>query len=357
MVTGNTTRWYSTRESVKAAAGINGADNDAVIDANIEAGSEDVEEFLSRSFIPETTERLYRWPPRNGTGGGGAVLRIPRQDLIAVTQLQKKAQDTSPVTIVAADFFVEPVNEGPPFSRIEIDASSTAAFEGGDTSQRSIGVTGRFGFREDTKAAGTVASGLAADAAATSGVCSDSSLINVGDTLLIGTEALFVTAKTLVDTTANTAGALIASSPEVTIAVDDGTKVQEGEVITIDSERMLVESISGNNLTVERAVDGSVLATHANPSDIYAPRTLTLVRGVNGTTAAVHADATAITKYAPPADIRGYVQAYAISNMHQDSTKRTGVSGDGELGSVETKGFSVWAMREALIAKYSVVTF
>ena len=358
MPTGNATRWYTTREAVKAAAGINGADNDAVIDANIEAGSEDVEEFLGRAFIPETTERLYRWPPRNGTGGGGAVLRIPRQDLIAVTQLQKKAQDTSPVTIVAADFFVEPVNEGPPFSRIEIDASSTAAFEGGDTSQRSIGVTGRFGFREDTKAAGTVASGLAADANAVSMVCSDSSLVDVGDTLLIAADPLFVSAKALVDTTADLSDASVtANSNNVSITLDDASLVKQGEIITLDSERMLIESISGNVLTVERAVDGSVLAAHANGINVWAPRTLTVVRDINGVDSATHANSTAITKYAPPADIRGYVQAYAISNMHQDSTKRTGVSGDGELGSVETKGFSVWAMREALIAKYSVVTF
>lgn len=348
----NATRFYTTRDAVKAAVGIAGTDLDALIDGYVEAGSEDVERFLGRRFIPQTAEKLFRWPQPIGNA---LTLTFPDEDLIAVTQLQAAAQDSSPTTIDAADYFVEPVNADPPYSRIEIDLSSSSAFTSGATPQRSIGVTGRWGYGEDTKAAGTVASGLDADATVVTGVCSDASLIGVGDTLLIGTEAIFVSEKGTVDTTANTSGALTASKAEVTIAVNDGTLVKAGEVITIDSERMLVESISGNNLTVQRAYDGSVLATHANPSDVYAFRTLTIVRGVNGTTAALHADAVAITKYAPPADIRGYVLAYAISNQHQDATKRTGVAG-GDQGSVETKGFSVWSLKQALIEKYSTVS-
>ena len=352
MPTGNATRWYTTREAVKAAADVSGTERDPVIDANIEAGSEDVEEFLGRAFIPETTERLYRWPPRIG---GGTVLRIPREDLIAITRLQTKAQDTSPTTISASDYFVEPVNEGPPFSRIEIDLSSSAAFEGGDTSQRSIGVTGRWGFREDTVAAGALAE--ADDGTELELEVTDSSLIGVGDTILIGTEALFVSAKALLDTTADlNDNSVTANKNNVSVTLDDATKVNEGEVLTLDSERMLVESISGNVLTVQRAHDGSVLAAHNSGINVFAPRTLTVVRTVNGTSAATHANTTAITKYAPPADIRGYVQAYAISNQHQDATKRTGVTG-GDQGSVETKGFSVWALKQALIEKYGVVSF
>jgi len=361
MPTGNATRWYATREAVKAAAGISGAAQNALIDEKIEEASEDVEEFLRRAFIPETTERLYPWPPDKG---GGTVLRIAREDLIAVTQLQTKAQDTSPTTISSSDYFVEPVNDGPPYGSIEIDLSSTASFEAGDTTQRSIGVTGRWGYREDTRAAGLLAEDD--DGAELALNVSDSGLIGVGDTILIEpgaaaaagsvAEPLFVSEKVLLDTTANTAGALTASNANVTIPVNDGSLVKAGEVITIDAERILIESISGNNLTVERAVDGSVLATHANPSDVYAPRTLTVVRAVNGATATVHDDTDAVVVYAPPADIRGYVIAYAIQEMHLDSTHRTGVAG-GEEGSVETKGFSVWSKKKALIEKYGLVTF
>ena len=215
-------------------------------------------------------------------------------------------------------------------------------------------MTGRFGYREDTVAAGALAE--ADDGAELALNVTDSSLIDVGDTILIGTEALFVSAKSLLTTGTTLNDTLTADKNDVTVTLTDGTAVIEGEVLTFDSEKMLVVSISGNDLTVIRVYDGSTLAAHSSGIDVFAPRTLTVARAVNGTSAATHDDADLITKYAPPADIQGYVLAYAIANMHQDSTKRTGVAG-GDQGSVETKGFSLWAMREALIVKYGIVTF
>jgi len=347
----NATRWYSTREGVKAAVGIAGADLDSLIDSYIEAASEDIESFLGRRFIPETAIKYLRWPPRIG---GGYVLELTDLDLIAVTLLQAAALDSSPTTIAAADYFLEPVNSGPPYTRIEIDQSSSAAFLSGETAQRSIAITGRWGYCEDTKAAGALAE--ADDGSETALDVSDSSLIGVGDTILVGTEAMFVSGKTLKDTTANTAAVLTASKAETTIAVNTGTLIKAGETITIDSERMFVESISANNLTVQRAYDGSVLASHVNPSDVYAPRTLTVVRAVNGTTAAAHADLAAIVKYAPPADIREYCGAVAIAHHQQGRSGWTGVIGGSEGGGIETKMFGPWSMRQSLSSKYGRVS-
>lgn len=347
----NATRWYTTRELAKDAVGLKGGDLDALMGSYIQAASEGIEAFLGRRFIPETGTKYFRWPPRIG---GGYVLDLGDLDLIACTKLEAKAQDTTPTEIVAADYFEEPVNSGPPYSRIEIDLSSSAAFEPGDTPQRSIAVTGRWGYGEDTLAAGALAE--ADDGAETELDVTDSSLIGVGDTILIGTEALFVSAKALLDTTANTSAALTASKPETTVAVNDGTLVKQGETITIDSERMLIESISVNNLTVERAYDGTVLAAHSNPSDVYAPRTLTLVRAVNGTTAAAHLIAAAIVKYAPPADVAEYCRAQAIALHQQGRSGWTGVIGGSEGGAIETKMFGLWAMRKELVEKYRRVT-
>ena len=152
---GTATRWYTTRSAVKAAVGIAGADLDSLIDSYIEGASQHIENILGRRFIPETAIKYFRWPTR--ASSGGYILYLEDLDLIAVTLLQAKAQDTTPTTIVAADFFTEPVNSGPPYNRIEIDLSSSAAFDSGDTPQRSIAVTGRWGYGEDTKAAGALA--------------------------------------------------------------------------------------------------------------------------------------------------------------------------------------------------------
>lgn len=351
---GTATRWYTTIGAVKAAVPIMGADLDSLIGSYIEGASQHIENILHRCFIPETAIKYFRWPTR--ASSGGYILHLEDLDLIAVTLLQAKAQDTTPTTIVAADFFTEPTNEGPPYSRIEIDLSSSAAFESGDTPQRSIAVTGRWGYGEDTKAAGALAE--ADDGSETALDVTDSSLIDVGNTILIGTEAMFVSGKTLKDTTANTNAALTAekSATTVALAAAHGLLVKAGEVITIDSERMLIESISTDTLAVQRAYDGSVLATHSNPSDIYAPRTLTVVRAVNGTTGAAHDTAAAIVKYAPPADIVEFCTARAIANHQQGRSGWTGVIGGSEGGAVETRMFNLWSMETKLKEKYCRVT-
>lgn len=346
----NATRWYCSRESLKRAVGISGADKDALIGSYLEAASEDIEQLLSRRFIPETATKLFRWPQRNG---GSAVLYFADEDLIAVTTLQVKAQNASPTTIVAADYFLEPNNAGPPYSRIEIDLSSTAAFEAGDTPQRSISVLGRWGFREDTRAAGALAE--ADDGSETELDVTDASLIDVGDTILIGTEAMFVSSRATLTTGTTLNAALTADVNNVTVAVVAGTSVKQGEVILVDSEKMLVESITANNLTVKRAYDGSVLATHANATTVFAYRTLTVVRAVNGTTAATHLTAAAITKYAPPADVVLYCLAKAILALKQGESGWTGQIGGSE-GAVTVQPWSVAAMRHELIEKYGKVT-
>ena len=308
--------WLAGRESVKRAGGINGSGRNAVVDRLIEAASVQIEREARRSFIPRVETRTYRWPPYRP--GRAHVLWLDG-DLLSVTTLQTRAQDASPVTVASADYFLEPANQGPPYSRIEIDLSSTAALESGDTPQRSISVAGSWGYGQDTRSAGTIASGLSADATATTFVCSDASRVEVGRTLQIESEQLFVSERAnagngsqLLD------GALTASKAEVAVTVDSGAQFNAGEVILVDSERMEVESVSGNVLTVVRAYDGSVLAAHADDTPVHVYRTLTVERGVNGTTAATHADGTAIAVYEPPADIAALCVADALAAYHQE---------------------------------------
>lgn len=343
----NTSRWYATREQFKAVVGIGGASLDVIIDQYIEAASEDIEQTLGLNFIPITATRYYPWPQRSG---GSYILRIPAMDLIAVTTLQAKALDATPTTIVAADYFLEPVNEGPPYNRIEIDLSSTAAFEAGDTSQRSILVTGRWGYREDTKAAGALAE--ADDGTETELNVTDASLIGVGDTILIGTEALFVSGRAALTIGTTMNDTLTADLDDVTVTLTDGTAAKQGEVLLLDSEKVLVESITGNNLTVKRAYDGSTLAAHSTGITVYAYRTLTVVRAVNGTTAASHATAATITKYAPPADVVEACHAKAIAHLKQGESGWTGQISGGE-GAVNLRMTNLFDLERRLSEKYS----
>ena len=310
--------FYVSREAVKKAVSAAGSDRHTQIDRLIEAASRAIDGRTHRHFIPKTATRLYRWPRPNNPGDALWL----EADLLTLTTLQSEAQDSSPTTIAAADYFLEPNNEGPPYNRIEIDSSSNAAFQSGDTPQRSISVLGSWGYSNTTQGAGTVSSGLASDATATSMVGSGGDLIDVGDTLLVETEQLFVSDRAfaaLGTVLVNDAG-ILSDMADVSITLDAGHGVRAGEIIRLDSEQMYVESVATNVLTVQRAYNGSVLASHADDTAVHISRTFTVARGQNGTTGAVHANATAVSKYLPPADIREWCLAEAVAAFYQENS-------------------------------------
>src|SRR5690606_40111271 len=128
-----------------------------------------------------------------------------------------------------------------------------------------------------------------------------SSLIGVGDLIRVGTERMIVTGKVMLDTGV-TASSLEARAGDVSITLSTATGAPTvGEVILIGSERMLVVDRAGLVLTVKRAWDGSVLASHASGASIWPPRTLLVSRAVLGATAAFHQVGAAVARHVPPA--------------------------------------------------------
>ena len=342
--------WYATREAVKRAIRMNGNENDETVDRLIEAASRDIDNMTHRWFIPKTQTRTFRYPSRNSSGD---VLYVDA-DLISVTTLQTKAQDSSPTTISSSDYFLEPANNAPPYHRIEIDISSNASFESGDTSQRSISINGSWGFSNDTVSGGTVVSGLASDAAATSMVCSNGSQvsgISVGDTLLVESEQLFVTEKTSAALNSILTDGVLTADKSENITVDSGHGILACEVILIDSEQMFVRVSGTTALTVERAYNGTTLAAHTNNTAVHIFRTLTVTRGVNGTTAATHANSTAISIYRAPAPIRELAAGMAIAAITQEAAAYGRTVGAGE-GAVEITGRDLANLQARISAQY-----
>ncbi len=312
-----------SREAVKRAAKIDGADHDTRVDRIIQGASEDIEKASRIYFIPRTETRLFRWPNDHGRG---TVLWM-NTALISVATLQTKAQDSSPTTISADDFFLEPQEFGTPYNRIEIDLSSNAAFEPGNTPQRSISVAGEWGYDTNTKAAGTVdGTELASDSSVTSFVCSNGSLVDVGDTLLIESEKIFVSERvfTALGSVLVNDADIQASMSDNTITLDPSHGVLAGETIQLEAEQLFVISVATNDINVIRAYNGTVLAAHANDTPVHTNRTLTIVRGANGSTAATHADTTAITKYTPPSNIVNLCLEMALAVVHQEDAGMTG---------------------------------
>lgn len=341
--------WYASLEAVKRAGNIVGDDRDAQVGSTIEAASREFDRSTRRYFIPRTETRLYRWTNRSGIG---RVLWLD-QGLISITTLQTKAQNSSPTTIAAADFFLEPNNSGPPYNRIEIDISSTSAFEAGDTPQRSISVLGSWGYKADTLSTGTVSSGLAASSTSTSMVCSNASLIDVGETLLIESEQIFIS-----DRSFAALGSVLINDASVTKAKDNNTitldgshGVLQGEVVRLESEQMLVQRVSGNDIIVIRAYNGSLLAAHANDTAVHINRTLAIERGINGTTAATHANATAISKYEPPSDVVRLILAQALATYAQNGAQWSRSVGTGD-GAQEFTSKDLASLEKRTVAFY-----
>jgi hypothetical protein len=341
---------YVGRGAFKRAVGIKGSLNDDAIDLLIQGITADIEQDSRRIFIPKTQTRLYRWPSLQG--GRAATLWLDF-DLISVTTLQGKAQDSSPTTIT--NYFLEPANYGPPYDRVEIDLSSSDAFESGNTPQRSISIAGSWGYKATTRTAGAVASGLASDAAATGMVVSQAArpLIDVGDTLLIESEQVQVTAIASAAEPNNDLlnGALTASVTNNLVTVDTGTRYTVGEDILVDAEKMHIESISGNILSVDRQHDGTTLASHLDNAPVSVYRTCTITRAQNGTTAATHANSTAMSAYEVPADIYALTIAMA-SAQHAQQGAAWGRTVGTEAGERAFTGAGLQALQERTLAKY-----
>jgi hypothetical protein len=335
--------WYATREQVKSALDtVETARNNAQIDRAIASASRSIERQMARTFYPFDGTRYFGFPRRDMPSW---KLWLDGNDLISVTSLSAGG-----VTIAPADYFLEPVNVGPPYTSIEIDQSSSAVFASGDTAQRSIQITGTFGYWEELEAVGTLFDALDASASDTATITwTDPAKVGVGSILKIDSERVIVTDMSFVDSTQNTGGALTASAADVTVTVTDGTGFFVGETIRIDSERLYVVDTSATTLTVKRAWDGSVLAAHNSGADVYGRTGIQITRAALGTTLAAHTSSDVVYRWVVPPLINDLCLAEAVVQLQteQGGYART----EGELSGKPAVG-GLRALREQTYDAY-----
>jgi hypothetical protein len=339
---------YCTREDVKAALDSQEtARNNAQVDRLIDASSRGVDHLCGRYFYPLATTKYWDWP--DVQMGRAWRLWLDRDDLLSLTSLSSGG-----IAIPSTGYYLEPNRSGPPYRRIEIRLDSSYAYGGGATPQRDITAVGVWGFTNATSAAGTL--GASISSSATSLTVSDAALVGVGDTLLIGTEYMQVTARSWA--TSSQTGTLTASAAAVTLAVSDGTAFNVGELLLLDSERVLIVDISGNNLTVKRAWDGTVLAAHT-AATIYVNRTLTVTRATLGTTAAAHTSGDAVSRHAPPNLVRQLTIAETVNALQQEGSayqavqqraRQIGARGSTRAGM--TQVFPIDELRDRVLTTY-----
>lgn len=335
---------YCSREDVKAALDIveTSRSNDRIDDC-CAAATEDVNGLMRRRFSPWDGTRYFRWPDINSRTPWR--LWLYECEVTTITSISSGG-----VTIPPGACFLEPANDGPPYSSIEIDLSSGSAFTGGPTAQRAIAIAGTWDSSDVHESVGTLAGTLAATEGATASVTWSSTRVGVGSLLKIDDERLLVTDRTMVSSGQILQTPLAANANAVAVAVTDGTAFGADEILLLDSERMRVVDIAGNTLTVKRAVDGSVLATHTG-SAIWTLTGVRLARAAQGSTIAEHQAADVIYRHVVPPLVRKLSLAYALNLFLQEQSGYARVVGSGE-NQMESSGKGLRALESDAVQRH-----
>lgn len=313
---------YVTREEVADAMDVKlSARNYSQIDMAIEAGTEAVEKALHRAFYPTIRTRYFDWP--NFQYAYPWRLWLDEWELAAIPTSVTTGGE--PIPVGAINF--EPINSGPPFTYLELQRNLNYGFGVGPTPQRDIGILGPFGYWTRTTPAGALAAAMP-DTTSTTAQVTNSAAVGVGDSILVDAERLLVQDRAMVSTgQTQVSGLATAEAKDVSLTVSGGT-FYVGEVLLLDSERVLITDI-GATLTVVRGWQGTVLAAHTGAT-IYAPRLLTVERGSLGTNAATHLGAAPVNRGLYPALVKEMALGEAVVDMRQRVGGWTSVQGSGQ---------------------------
>lgn len=293
---------YCTREQVQRA--LNLADIPRLnqrVDSAIMAGARQIHGQLHRRFYPNTVTRLFDLPKL-------FTLWLDENELAAAPTAITSGGHAMTLN---TDYILYPI-DGPPYLWIDQNQLATVPWQPGASYQACISITGDYGYPTTTLATTTLAS--SPGTGSPSVLLADSSTVGVGSLILVDSERMIVSEKTMATTTATLSADISNSKALVSIPVSNGTLINPGELIMIDSERMYVQYVTGNTVTVDRAVNASALAAHTNGTTIYAPRTATMLRARLGTTAAAHSSGATVNLLAAPSLISELNLAYAITN-------------------------------------------
>ena len=219
---------YVTLDALKASGGIAGAGDDDERRDLLEAVTEQIDAYCRRTF--RTYLATYYLTPEKAR----AVLLDTEElglGLLAVTTLKTDADGdrTYEVTWATTDFDLLPLNAANrqrPYYEISVTPDGNQSFP---RVQRGLEIVGKWGFYED--------------------LVRSNSLVNA-----------------------------VLDATETAIDVDTGGDFEVLQTILVDSEQMYITAVNSNALTVERGVNGTTAATHADNAviDVYRyPRAVT----------------------------------------------------------------------------------
>lgn len=315
---------FATREDVQKALDASETwRSNQQIDRQLEAESRNIEGALNRSFAPVLDTRYFAWP--SGVPSPSWKLWLDENEVISLDLVTTADGAT---TLDPSSYFLEPANSGPPYNRLEMNLSGQATFDVGSTPQRNIALHGLFGFTDRSQLVGTTVGTITVDDDLVT--IADGILAGVGSLLRCDSERVVTRERYFVSTTDTLGGNIDDSMSTTTVPYAGAVAIYPGELIYIDSEQMLVQSVVGSNLVVRRRWAGTVLASHTSGALIYAGRQFKVERGALGTSAAVHADGSTWTTWLVPGSVRELCIAETLNVFEQERSgyARTVGSGD-----------------------------
>jgi hypothetical protein len=344
--------WYCTRDIVQGATDQTWSPRDITrLDRAIAAASDATDAICHRRFFPWTGTITFDWPDQLTQPGPNRTLWLGQYSIHTPTSI------TSGGTVIPSSGYIlrGGLDDGAsaPYSRIEIDQSSSYAWEGGTSgSQQSIMITGIWGWNTQTPAAS-----LAEDLDLTeTGVditsVTDPSRISVGTVLTIGSERMTITDTRMITTGQALTVGITASSADTLLTIASTAAISPGQIILIGSERMLVTDVTPTTMVVRRAHNGTALAIHAISSTVYAPWSLVVSRGATGSTVATHTSGTAITAWVPPALVEQHTISHAVAGVSDMAGAYARPAGSGSAVRPETTGAGLYGLASQLRVAY-----
>jgi hypothetical protein len=318
---------YSTRTDVMSAPDIKQTqDYVRHVDSALESAAEDVDRLCHRRFWNEIRTQYWDWP--NFQRAAPWKIWFDERELADVTANVPVVMSGG-ILIPSSAIFWGPWNYSPPYTFLELDRSQSYSFGLGSTPQRDVTITGNFGYWTRTKPAGILAAAVSSTVTGTVTV-SDSSAVDVGDVMIVDSESMLVSDNAMADTgQQQTGGGCSTTTPaDNVLAVPSGPAIHAGEVLQLDAEWMLATSVTGNNVTVERAYGGTVIAEHAD-AEVYALRSLTVLRGWGGAAAATHLNAAPAVVALVPGQVRELAIAEALNYIFQKTSGYARTIGEG----------------------------
>lgn len=174
-------RWYCTLDVLKSELGETTTANDARLSRYIAQASRAIEDETGRTFIPVTATRYFDVP------ADGVKLFLQDDDLLSITTL---SDDTG--TITSTYYWLYPLNLFPKHTILLDSEDLGRAFEYDEEPNKAIAIAGQWGCCNDYVSPGVTLSANVSSTSATAVALS--ATVEVGWTLLVDTEAMFVSA-------------------------------------------------------------------------------------------------------------------------------------------------------------------